>query len=286
MTKTRRGTLSLLGSVTLFACVLCGPVRVQGQQTTEKWERVYTGEGVVIHINVSSVKFEPDRILRAQYRTALSKAETLRGTPSAKYKSRLETIDFKLNEGRYRFSDITLLDPDSRVLHSYTMTVPGDWRIIKAGGVTERLFQAACLYSLFGNWKTVAYRWPEGTPGGTTPHAERLIGTKVRLYSDAAEVGVRVCDSPAYESKRAARDELLRDLGIDVKALGIKGEYVETINIKCEGSGWQPPSSLLLKISDGEMLMLWDGVFLVLKIDAPSFTHGFPTQPTQLKRRP
>ena len=283
MNNLRRGMLSFLGSVTLFACVLCGPVRISGQQTPDKWERVYTGEGVVIHINASSVKFEPDRILRAQYRTVLSTAETLRGTPSGKYKSRLETIDFKLNEGQYRFSEITLLDPDGKVLHSYTMTAPQEWRIIKAGGVTERLFQAACLYSLFGDWKTVAYRFAEGTPGGAAPDAERFIGTKVRLYSDGAEVGVKACDSPAYESKRSTKEELLRDPGIDLKALGVKGEYVETVNIKCEGGGWQPPTSLLLKIKDNEMLMLWDGVFLVLKIDAPSFTHGFPKT---LKRRP
>ena len=285
MNNPRPGTLSLLGNLILFACVLCGPVRVSAQQTPAKWERVFTGEGFVIHINASSVKFEPDRILRAQYRTALSSAETLRGTPSGKYKTRLETIDFKLNEGRYRFSEITLLDPDGKVLHSYTMTTPTeDWRIIKTGGVTERLFQAACLYSLFGDWKTVAYRLAEG---GVASDPDRFIGTKVRLYSDLAEVGVKACNSPTYEGKRSTKEELLKDLGIDLKALGVKGESIETVNIKCEGSGWQPPASLLLKISDGEMLMLWEGVFLVLKIDAPSFTHGPPKQPTQLlKRRP
>jgi hypothetical protein len=35
--------------------------------------------------------------------------------------------------------------------------------------------------------------------------------------------------------------------------------------IKCERGGWQPPYSLLVKVRDGEMLMLWKGVFLVLK---------------------
>jgi hypothetical protein len=37
------------------------------------------------------------------------------------------------------------------------------------------------------------------------------------------------------------------------------------VTINCKDGGWQPPMSLLVKLRDGEMLMLWDGVFLVLK---------------------
>jgi len=35
----------------------------------------------------------------------------------------------------------------------------------------------------------------------------------------------------------------------------------------CEASGWQPPKCLLIKGNEGELLMLWNGVFLVLKRD-------------------
>ena len=256
-------TLSLLVNAALFVCLLCGPISVCGQQTADKWDRVYTGEEYVIEINVSHLKFEPDRILQAQFRTILSEPESLRGKPEAKYKTRLETIDFKLNERKYRFTDITLLDPSGRVLQSYP-NASGDWRVLKAGGITERLFDAARTLPPFGSWKTVTYRFVERE---TKPAAdlERLIGTRVRLLSDRAEVGAKVCSSPAFQSKPFTKDELLRDIGVDLKTIGVKADHVVTINVRCEGSGWEPPYSVLIKIHEDEMLMLWDGVFLVLK---------------------
>lgn len=261
----RYGTLRLLANATLFVCLLCGPICVLGQQTPHKWERVYTGQEYVIEINVSHMKLEPERVLQAQFRTVLSAPESLRGKPEAKYKTRLETIDFKLNERKYRFAEITLLDPSGKVLQSYPSPTQ-DWRVIKPGGITERLFDAARTLPPFGSWKTINYRFAERE---TKPAAdlERLIGTRVRLLSDRAEVGAKVCSSPAFQSKRFTREELLHDLGIELKAIGVKADHVETINVRCEGSGWQPPHSLLVKTHEGEMLMLWDGVFLVLKRD-------------------
>ena len=256
-------TLSLLINATLFVCLLCGPISVCGQQTADKWDRVYTGEEYVIEINVSRLKLEPDRILQAQFRTILSAPESLRGKPEAKYKTRLETIDFKLNERKYRFTEITLLDPSGGVLQSYP-SASADWRVLKAGGITERLFDAARTLPPFGSWKTINYRFADGEAKPASD-LERLIGTRVRLSSDRAEVGTKICSSPAFQSKRFTKEELLRDVGVELKAIGIKADRIETINVRCDGSGWQPPYSLLIKTHEGEMLMLWDGVFLVLK---------------------
>jgi hypothetical protein len=52
---------------------------------------------------------------------------------------------------------------------------------------------------------------------------------------------------------------------VKLEALDIDSDYVETTALKCEGRGWAPPQSLLLKVKEDEMLMLWSGVFLVLK---------------------
>lgn len=87
----------------------------------------------------------------------------------------------------------------------------------------------------------------------------------MRLHSGRAEVGAKVCTSPAFEDKRATKEELFRSFGIQLESIGIKTPHVEAINVRCEGSEWVPPQSLLVKVSEGEMLMLWDGVFLVLK---------------------
>ena len=88
------------------------PVSVQ--QSKDKWYRVYTGEGYVIEINASSLRFQPGRVLRVQFRTILSNPETLGGSSGEKYKTRLEAIEFKLDERRYRMSDTTLLNSAAR----------------------------------------------------------------------------------------------------------------------------------------------------------------------------
>jgi hypothetical protein len=84
----------ILVGTALVVCFACGPGFSRAQQK-DKWQRVYTGEQLVIEINASSVKFEPDHVLRVQFRTIFSDPETLPGTSGAKYKTRLEVLDFK-----------------------------------------------------------------------------------------------------------------------------------------------------------------------------------------------
>lgn len=248
--------------LTLVACLLCAPGLSLAQQTKERWERVYTGEESVIEMNASSFRLQADHVLRVQFRTILSKAEALQGSQGAKYKSRLETIDFKPNERRYRLFETTLLDANGKELQSYSAGELQEWRAIKAGGVTERLFNAARALSPFGSWKVVAYR---STNGAQASELQDLIGVRVNLQFNRAEVGMSICMSPAYEDRRSSNEELSRALGIDFKSIGIEAENVDAIQIKCEGSGWRPPVSLLIKVRDRELWMLWQGVFLVLK---------------------
>ncbi|HKY45357.1 MAG TPA: hypothetical protein VJM50_19855 [Pyrinomonadaceae bacterium] len=249
-------------SAALIACLLCGPSLVRAQQTKDKWQRVYTGAESVIEINTSTLKFAPDYILRVQFRTIFSHAETLPGTSDTKYKMRLETIDFKLNEGRYRISETSLLDSSGKELQWYTTNQMREWRVLKSGGVTEKLFIAARSLPPFGVWKVVAYRLADGGP--ESRELEKLIGVRVNLQTNRAEVGEEICSLPAFEDKRASNEELFRELTVALKSIGVQ-ESAEMITISCKGSGWQPPQSLLVKVREGEMLMLWEGVFLVLK---------------------
>lgn len=263
-----RGALVFLSCAALIVCfqyTSAFPIQVPQEKPT--WRRVYTGEESIIEINASSMRLEPHRILRAQFRTILSKPESLAGSSGAKYRSRLETIDFKLNERRYRQYETTWLDPAGKKLQSHSATSAEDWRVLKEGGVMERLFTAARALPPFGRWKAVAYRLADGSPGDSSvaPELEKLLGTRVHFQSDRAAVGAKVCASPAFQGKRVTREELFRAIGIRLESIGVKAEYAETTNVRCEDSGWLPPQSLLLKVSEGEMLMLWDGVFLVLR---------------------
>ena len=82
---------------------------------------------------------------------------------------------------------------------------------------------------------------------------------------DRAEVGAKVCNALVYEDSRATKDELIQQLGIELESIGITATGAEMINVRCDGDGWTPPQSLLLKVKPDEMLMLWKGVLLVLK---------------------
>lgn len=221
----------------------------------------------MIEINSSAVTLQPERILRAQFRTVFSKTETIgRGEAAVKYKTSMETIDFRMQDQRYRYFEVTLLDTAGKVVQKTTANDSVYWKVLKAGGINERLFNAACMLTPLGLWKVVDYRFADGDPKRVTTfeEADRLVGMRVHLHFDFAEVGSSVCNSPLYEEKDRAQ-EVARELDVDWKAIGIKPEFARAIKVRCEGSGWAPRQSLLVKDDREEMLMLWEGVFLVLK---------------------
>lgn len=267
-----------LNSATLWTVIFFSTSLCLHAQTRDKWERVYTGEDSVIDINVSSSTLEAGRVLRVDFRTTLAKPENLSGNQSSKYKSRIETISFKLNQNQYRLAETTWFDAKGAKLDSYAATAE-DWRVLKQGGVMERLFNAARGLPPLGSWKVVGYKFADGS-AGPEPRITKLMGTRVRLQSDTGEVEAKVCTSLAYEDKRASREELNQQLGMKLESLDIVDDYPETTQLKCEGSGWAPPQSMLLKVKEGEILMLWRGVFLVLKREHKSTGNILP----QLKR--
>ena len=126
----------------------------------------------------------------------------------------------------------------------------------------ERMFNSARTLPPFGSWKVVGYKFADGSDK-PEPQIIKLVGKRVQLQSDKAQVGETVCSSVAYEDKRVSREEL-NQFGVKLESLGIAGDYAETTRLKCEGGGWTPAQSMLVKVKAGEMLMLWNGVFLVL----------------------
>jgi hypothetical protein len=254
---------AILKSALIVAFVLpC----VHAQANKDDWRRVYTAEDFVTDVAVSSLVLEQPRILRVKFRTILSKAETLRDQPDKKYKTRIETIDFKFNSNEYRFHEVSLLDEAGKVASSYAPGTSETWRPYKPEGMMRRLLESAARLAPFGDWKVANYRFGEGAPG-TDKEYQRLLGTRVRLGTNRAEVGTKICSAPAYQSKRVNDEEFVKQLGVSLRAIGVQQNLVETVAIKCESEGWQPPQSLLVRVDSGEMLMLWEGIFLVLKRD-------------------
>lgn len=249
--------------ITSLLC--CFPISI-GAQEKARWQRVYTGEDSVIEINVLSLQFEAERVVRATYRTVLSKPESLPEKSGTKYKSRTETVAFSAAGRRYRFEEVRWLDAKDNIVHSYQAAATADWKVFKNGGIMDRMFTAIAAAPPFGSWKVLTYRFGDGPAKGTltAPEAARLIDTRVRLNLNSAEVGGKVCSSPAYRSRTFSAEELSRELGVELKALGITSNHADTIILKCEGKDWQPPQSLLLQLPQRGMLILWEGLFLTL----------------------
>ena len=259
--------LKTIVTVVTLALSVFGASRSVFAQAKGQWQRAYTGDGSVIEVNTSTLKFAPQRVLRAEFRTVFSSAESTGGDRGVKYKTRLETIDFRLSDRRYRFVEISLLDSSGKLIQTKTADGSEDWRVLKPGGITERLYNTAASFTLLGAWRVIAYRFGEGDPkeAKTTPELDKLVGANVRLQADRAEVGSEICLAPSFQDNDEQK-ESLRQLGVDWKSIGVKPEDARTINVRCEGSGWRPSQSLLIKDnSKQELLMLWDGVFLVLK---------------------
>ncbi len=258
----RRSNMFLNRAI-LWTTILSSTCFCLHAQNKDKWQRVYTGEDSVIDINVSSSTLEPDHVLRVDFRITLAKPENIARNQGAKYKSRVETIRFKLNQNRYWLAQTAWFDTKGARLDSY-FTTTEDWRVWKPGGMMERLFSSARKLPPFGSWKVVNYKFAEGRAKADAD-ITKLLGTRVRLQSDLAQVGAKVCSSLAYEDEKVSREDLDRHLGVSLESLGILDAYAEMTKLKCEAGDWAPPQSLLLKVKEDEMLMLWSGVFLVLK---------------------
>lgn len=274
----------MLSRLALIASLLCcSPLQLGAQQEKARWQRVYTGDDSVIELNALSITFEPERIVRATYRTVLTKPERLPEKSGTTYKSRLETIAFSAAGHRYRFEEVSWLDSSGKLVNSYQAPSNADWRVFRAGGIMDRMFSAISASPPFGNWKVLAYRFGDPPVNGSTvdPEAARFVNTRVRLNFEQAEVGGKICSTPAYQSRRFTSEEFSRELGVNLKALGIVLNHADSIIIKCEGNGWQPPQSLLLQIPDGGWLILWEGLFLTLG----QREHFQITPPYSLRRR-
>ena len=233
-------------------------------QSPELWKRVHTGEDSVIDLNSSLIEFDVGHILRIEIRTILNTPEELRDKSRTKYLTRLETVEYNLRQPKYRIIHVVLLDSSGRTVQTFDLK-SSEWKPLKPGGMMERLIYGVQPSLPFGRWKIVSSRLVEATTtrDQTPPELAGLIGGSIWLEADRASVNESSCGSPAYKSERVSLSELSRRLGVDVKLS--QQSDIEMITVNCESDGWSPPRSLLIKQREGDMLMLWNGVFLTLK---------------------
>jgi hypothetical protein len=113
-------------------------------QEKEQWRRVYTMEDAFVDINTAKVTFGERNIGRVRFRWVLAKPEALEEPPGVRYKTRLETIEFKCDERRYRLAETTLLDTKGKLIRTDEQDPLAEWKALKPGGIMEKLFSPAC----------------------------------------------------------------------------------------------------------------------------------------------
>ena len=241
----------------------------------QSWRRVFTGDDFTIDVNPASLIFDT-HLIRAQFRTVFSKPEPVSNTSPLRYKTSLETIEFRTeNHYRYfRYFESTLLDSAGKMVQSYPPNPARQWRVFKEGGVTARLFNAARTLPPLGRWIIIGFRYADGKPGGLNEPDElaQLKGTAVTLGLDATDVGSARCSAPGLQSHPLSDKEFFLKLGISLDSIGVNG--TQAIILECATPDWGTPRSLILPLPSGNLLMLWKGVFVELKSTPPGKSRG------------
>src|SRR5712692_10005715 len=135
-------TSEVVMKVLLLTFLLIVPSTYVIAQKTREWDRVYTFEESIIEMNTSNV-IVGGGIGRVTFRWTFDQLETLKGNPELKYKSRLETIEFRCVDQRYRYYEVSLLDSEGKTIHSQLMSPPYEWHQIKWDGVMGTMFGEA-----------------------------------------------------------------------------------------------------------------------------------------------
>jgi hypothetical protein len=113
-------------------------------QEKHNWQRVYSYEDSVVEMNEASVIFVNSDVSRVTFRTVYSKPQNMKEKPDIKYKTRLETIEYKCAQRRYRIYQVTLLDSKGKPVDSYEMDQNEEWKTARAEGIMERLMGFGC----------------------------------------------------------------------------------------------------------------------------------------------
>lgn len=129
--------------ITLLSLLATGCwVDVHGQQLTE-WYRVYTFDESFIEMNTTNAVLGGD-IGRVQFRWVFDQPQSLSSQSQLKYKTRLETIEFRCVDSLYRIFEMSFIDESGKVLQSVSMSPPYQWRPLGSHSVMTTVKTQAC----------------------------------------------------------------------------------------------------------------------------------------------
>lgn len=246
-------------SVFLVISIIATPA----QANSSLWLRVFTSEYSIIEVNSFSLVLEQDQIITAQFKTVFSRPEPVPGKPGLKYQTRIDSIQFNINDSHYRISESKFLDAAGNVALSFSPENTAEWRSL-SGRTANLLFRAAGQLRPFGSWKVQSYRYASGEPASDQDPRElrSLVGSDVLLNLDMVVVGKETCKTPIFNAKTITDEEFSNRIGSSFRSLGLPWDKLDIIHLVCNAGREFPPQTLILRPPDGSILMLWDGVLL------------------------
>lgn len=104
-------------------------------QEKDRWERIYSSDDAAVDLNTSSVIFGTDYTGRVQFRISLSKPETAPGNKDAKYKSVIQTIEFRCPDGRYRVVEVKRFNSKGNQVDTVEAKPSVEWNAVSSSSM-------------------------------------------------------------------------------------------------------------------------------------------------------
>lgn len=113
-------------------------------QRRSVWQRVYTFDESVIEMDTGRIVKTAAGVGHATFRWSFDQPQTYSADPRIKYKTRVERIEFKCSENRFRTYDAKLLDDAGKVVRHESMERLAVWSDTRSSAVMSTLAGSAC----------------------------------------------------------------------------------------------------------------------------------------------
>ncbi|MEW6207872.1 MAG: surface-adhesin E family protein [Acidobacteriota bacterium] len=129
--------------ITSVASLLFVLLSLAASQEKDRWQRIYSSEDADVDLNISTVILGADYTGRVQFRISLSRPQPAPGKSDAKYKSVIETIEFKCPERLYRIIEVKRFDNKGNPVDTDENKPAEEWSAVK-GGMMNKLLTHGC----------------------------------------------------------------------------------------------------------------------------------------------
>jgi hypothetical protein len=226
--------------ILIFAINLCLAVAFAPtafcQDDEGRWLRVLTNEDSIIDVDRFSLELERAQVIRADFRTTFSKSIPPVGTPGNSHAARLDSIQFRVSDRRYRVRESKFFDASGHVVSSSSTPGTDVWNLA-FGRTGSALFSAATQLRPFGSWKVVSYRYASG--GGPSvdepPELKALLGSGMYLAFDKVQMAGLTCRSPVLEPTVMKDEEFSTQVGTSLRSIGM-ADKADVIYLHCKAS--------------------------------------------------